>query len=134
MIRRPFGDLETAIMTVVWSSSRPLSVRDISNEISQSSEKAYTTVQTVTERLYAKGWLSRQREGKAFLYGAAQTPDQYTAGLMEEALDASIDRPAALVRFAGHLSAAEAASLRDALAQLDLSSQAAALSDGASDD
>ena len=130
MIRRPFGDLETAIMTVVWASSGPLTVREISNAISQANEKAYTTIQTVTERLHAKGWLSRTRQGKAFVYGAAQSADEYTAGLMEEALEASVDRPAALVRFAGHLSADEAASLRAALDRLDQESQGPRASDG----
>ncbi len=114
--RRPFGELESVIMRAVWASDGPLSVREISNAISDSDEKAYTTVQTVTERLFAKGWLSRQRVGKAFVYSAARSADEYTAGLMEQALDASSDRPAALVMFAGHLSAEESAALLEALA------------------
>ncbi|NQU37828.1 MAG: BlaI/MecI/CopY family transcriptional regulator [Actinobacteria bacterium] len=106
-------------MRAVWAADHPLTVRKISESLQGETDLAYTTVQTVTERLVGKGWLSRQRQGKAFVYQAARSAEEYTAGLMEEALDDSVDRPGALVQFAGQLTESEAAMLRSALDHAD---------------
>ena len=45
-------------MERVWSAGRPLLVREIQQALQP--ERAYTTVWTVTETLYRKGWLPRQ--------------------------------------------------------------------------
>jgi predicted transcriptional regulator len=115
---RGFGDLEGAIMELVWSAGRPLLVREIHQALEP--ERAYNTVWTVAEILYRKGWLSREKEGRAYRYRATVTRDEYTGDLMGEALDASTDRAAAFRRFAGRISADEAEELRQALEQARL--------------
>ncbi|WP_258534986.1 hypothetical protein [Streptomyces sp. PT12] len=46
---------------------------------------------------------------------AVRSADDYTAALLEQALDTTADRTGALVRFAGRLDPDEAAALRAAL-------------------
>ena len=110
-----FGDLESAIMEQVWAEGRPLLVREIQQALQP--ERAYNTVWTVTEILYRKGWLAREKEGRAYRYRATVSRDEYTGDLMGEALAASADHAAAFRRFAEQISPEEAAQLREALEQ-----------------
>ncbi|MGC4939841.1 BlaI/MecI/CopY family transcriptional regulator [Kribbella sp. DT2] len=112
---RAFGDLEAAIMQVVWSQDAPVTVRTITDALNTDRQLAYTTVITVTERLRTKGWLRRTRVGRSFEYAAERSADAYTAQLMDDALAASADRSTALMRFAGTLDHDEVAALRAAL-------------------
>lgn len=110
-----FGDLEAAIMEAIWSAEEPLTVRTIVDQLNQERSLAYTTVQTVTEILYRKGWLQREKDGRAYRYWARSSRDDYTAGLVQEALSATPDRTAALVRLVKQMAPDEAAELRAAL-------------------
>jgi predicted transcriptional regulator len=110
---RDFGELEAAIMERVWAEGRPLLVREIQQALEP--RRAYNTVWTVTEILYRKGWLTREKDGRAYRYWATASREDYTAGLMGEVLAASTDRAAALRRFAERISPAEAEELRKAL-------------------
>lgn len=121
---RPFGDLEAAIMRAVWEHGEPISVRVIVDRLNEEREVAYTTVITVAERLREKGLLTRTRQGRAFLYEACLSADDYSAELMRQVLDSAESRSATLLRFAGQLAAAEAASLRAALAEAQRSDAA----------
>ena len=112
---RGFGELETEIMDRVWSADTPLLVREVHATLRP--ERAYNTVLTVVEILYRKGWLSRQRDGRAYRYRAVVTREDYTAGLMREVLAASSDRTATLRRFAERIAPDEAEQLREALEQ-----------------
>lgn len=116
---RTFGDLEASIMDVVWDEPQPVTVRQIVDRLEATKGVAYTTTITVVERLRAKGWLTRHREGRAFRYAATRSRSEYTARLMSDVLDASDDRSAALLSFAGQLDPRDAVSLRRALADLD---------------
>jgi len=115
---RPFGELEGDIMRVVWASSEPLAIQQITDALNEERPLAYTTVMTVTERLRTKGWLERAKKGRSYRYSAVRSADDYTAELMEQALESSVDRGNALLRFAGRLDADEVAALREALGQL----------------
>jgi len=112
---RSFGDLEAAIMDRIWSAEQPLLVRDVQQTLTP--ERAYNTVLTVVEILYRKGWLAREKDGRAYRYRATVSREDYTANLMGEALAASNDRAATLRRFAERIGPAEAEELRDALKQ-----------------
>ena len=114
---RPFGELEAAIMRVVWEHAAPISVRTIVDRLNQERGVAYTTVITVAERLREKGMLTRVRRGRAFLYEACLSAEDFSADLMRQVLDSSESRSATLLRFAGQLSPEESASLRAALTQ-----------------
>jgi predicted transcriptional regulator len=110
-----FGDLEAAIMDVVWAAGTPVRVREVSEQLNQDRPLAFNTVQTVMENLYRKGWLGRRKDGRAYLYTAERSRDDYADGLMAEALSAAGDPAATLVRLVGDLEPGEAARLRAAL-------------------
>ena len=108
------GDLERAIMDVLWESDGPLTVREVSARLTERN-LAHTTVMTVLDRLAKKGFAKRQRDGRAWRYCPAATRESYVAELMLTALDQTGDRTAALTRFAQSVSGVEADVLRDAL-------------------
>lgn len=110
-----FGELEEAIMDRVWAADGPVRVREVLEGLRRDRDIAYTTVQTVMEILRRKGWLEREKDGRAHRYQATASRADYTARLMDEALAASPDRSAALVRFIEGMDAAEVAELREAL-------------------
>jgi predicted transcriptional regulator len=94
------GSLERAIMDVLWDAGRSLRVRELLATLNEERELAYTTVQTVAERLVKKGLLVRTPYRNAFKYAAAYSRDEHVSRLMLEALAASTDRLPVLARFA----------------------------------
>jgi predicted transcriptional regulator len=110
-----FGELEAAIMGRIWEFGRPASVREVVDGLRPDRPPAYTTVMTVMENLYRKGWLQRERDGRAWRYTPTRSRPGYTAGLMQEALDTSPDRRTALAHFVLQLGPHDAALLQQAL-------------------
>ncbi|MEU4679536.1 BlaI/MecI/CopY family transcriptional regulator [Micromonospora sp. NPDC023737] len=112
------GDLERAVMDVLWdsvpSTSDGVTVREVADALA-GRELAYTTVMTVLDRLAGKGMVQRQREGRAWRYRAAASREAHIAQLMLDALDLGGSRDAALVRFARSVTGTEAEVLRAAL-------------------
>src|ERR1700761_1188407 len=115
---RGFGDLEAVIMERVWSRDAPVTVRDLFEELSAERNIAYTTVMSTMDNLHRKGWLDRERDGKAYRYTAVSSRAEYSARLMREALAGSADTEAVLSHFVAQMDDAEAAALRTALAKL----------------
>jgi predicted transcriptional regulator len=68
--------------------------------------------------LEKKGWPRRHPEGRAYRYEPLVSAEDYSAGLMRQALEASTDRPAALMHFIEDLSADEADALEEAYRRL----------------
>ena len=111
------GDLERAVMGVLWSTENALSANDLRDRLDAAErdggrEVAVTTVLTVLSRLEAKGFVSRDRSSRPHLYRSVTTRAEHTAGLMHEVLGTAPDREAALARFIGQVSPAEAETLR----------------------
>jgi predicted transcriptional regulator len=111
------GELERAIMEVLWRTDSALTVREVSIGLPQT--LAHTTVMTVLDRLAKKGFARRERDGRAWRYRPAATREAYVTELMLTALDQTGDRSAALARFARSVTGAEAGVLREALAHLE---------------
>jgi len=57
-----------AVLSALWSSTTPLSVRDVLGRVKRKPALAYTTVLTVLDRLHEKDLVAREKDGKAFLY------------------------------------------------------------------
>lgn len=112
---RRFGELEAVIMDRLWELGRPMLVREMVDALHPDRELAYTTVMTVMDNLYRKGWLRRERDGRAWRYEPTGSRSGYTAALMNDALATSTDRRTALAHFALQMSPQDAALLRDAL-------------------
>ena len=61
------GPLEAEVMDVLWNSAEGC-VRDVVQHLGR--PLAYTTVMTTLDRLFKKGFLSRRKEERAFVYAA----------------------------------------------------------------
>ena len=115
---RRLGDLEAVVMDDLWRRDGAASVRDVMEALQPDRPLAYTTVMTVLENLYRKGFVTREKEGRAYRYVASQTREQHTATLMSEVLAGSPDQGAALLHFVEEMSQDELARLRAAMDQL----------------
>lgn len=116
------GELERAVMDVLWNAPDGSTAQEIVERLAArdgTAELATTTVLTVLDRLRRKDFVTRERAGRAHRYRAAQTRDDMIAASMLAVLETTDDRRSALVRFAGSVSAEEAALLRQALAELE---------------
>jgi len=109
------GELEDAVMTRVWKWNRPVTVREVLEDLQQERSIAYTTVMTVLDNLHQKGWVRREAEGRAYRYEAVSTRAAYAAALMNEAWSQSDNQAAALVAFFGMMSEEQGHALRDAV-------------------
>jgi len=114
---RRFGELEAVIMDRLWERDQPMLVREVVDALHDDRALAYTTVMTVMENLYRKGWLRRERDGRAWRYEPTGSRSSYTSALMNDALATSPDRRTALTHFALQMSPNDAALLREALEQ-----------------
>ena len=112
---RGLGELERAIMEVVWAADGPVTGRAVVDELTRERPVAYTTVLTVMDRLAGKGLLTRQRRGRVHTYQAARSRAAYTADLMASVLDSSHDHPAVLLHFVEQIPPDQAEALRAAL-------------------
>jgi predicted transcriptional regulator len=68
----PGGDLEHAVLLVLWELGEA-SAPEIHRRVGEPNGSVYTTTAKVLDRLYAKGLVSRERAGKAFVYKPAFT-------------------------------------------------------------
>jgi predicted transcriptional regulator len=109
------GELEDAVMTRVWKWNRPVTVREVLEDLQQERSIAYTTVMTVLDNLHQKGWVRREAEGRAYRYEAVSTRAAYAAALMNDAWSQSDNPAAALVAFFGMMSEEQRRALRDAV-------------------
>ncbi|MBF6289961.1 BlaI/MecI/CopY family transcriptional regulator [Nocardia farcinica] len=112
-----FGELESVVMDTVWSAAEAVSVRQVREVIAAEREIAYTTVMTTMDNLHRKGWLDRERHGKAYLYWPTLTREQYSAGQMRAALHAGGRAEEVLARFIETMTPAQSQRLREALRQ-----------------
>jgi predicted transcriptional regulator len=114
---RGFGELEAVIMDRIWSrgTDPPTTVRDVFNELSAERDIAYTTVMSTMDNLHTKGWLARERDGKAYRYWPTLSREEHTARLMREALDGGGRPELVLHHFVEQIGVEESARLRDAL-------------------
>lgn len=129
---RGFGELEAVVMDRVWSRDPDMvTVRDIFEELSEERRIAYTTVMSTMDNLYTKGWLQRERDGRAYRYWATLTREEHTARLMREALDGGGRSELVLSYFIEAIGPKESERLREALRRLARRSSASKRSSSA---
>lgn len=109
-------------MEVLWarveSGLASATARDVSRALADDRDLAHTTVMTVLDRLAKKGFLRRDRDGRAWRYRPVASREGYVTELMLGALAETGDRDAALAHFARSVSEGEADVLRQALSAL----------------
>lgn len=112
-VRPIHGELQSQIMPVLWRLGKG-TVEQVRGALPTRYRSAYTTVQTVLNRLAERGLLSRERQGNQIVYRPRISETQYIAQSIDQALSgASAEaRQAVLARLVGGLDQRELARLR----------------------
>ena len=84
------GPLEERVLEILWREERDLSVREVHEALGQ--DLAYTTVMTTLDRLFKKGLLVRERDGRAFRYEPRTTREVFAASLLRRLLEPLLRR------------------------------------------
>ncbi|HUU34493.1 MAG TPA: BlaI/MecI/CopY family transcriptional regulator [Vicinamibacterales bacterium] len=92
---RFFGALELRVLEALWARRTAATVRDLEPEFAG---VAYTTVMTTLDRLYRKGVLAREKEGRRFLYQPRLTRELLLSSVAGDALEAILGSRAAEYR------------------------------------
>jgi predicted transcriptional regulator len=112
---REFGELEMAIMNVMWDSDRPYVVREVRERLDYGRPLAYTTVMTVLNILCRKEVLQRSKHGRAWRYWPVERREDHDARLMAEALRSGGDESLTMRCFLERVSDDEMENLRQAV-------------------
>ncbi|MGI9034331.1 MAG: BlaI/MecI/CopY family transcriptional regulator [Acidimicrobiales bacterium] len=110
--RLAMGELEAAVMGVLWDTGHWQTAGEVHDRISPVHPVAYTTVMTILVRLWQKGRLERRRSGRAFSYQPVMTRDEDAARRMGEVLAGLADRSGVLNHFVETLPDHDRAELR----------------------
>ena len=107
------GELQTQIMAVLWRLGEG-TVEQVRGALPPRYRGAYTTVQTVLNRLSDRGLLSRKREGMAMVYRPKVSEAEYLSRSIERTLaGASADaRQVALAQLIGGMDRSELTELQ----------------------
>jgi len=79
------GNLQAEVMRIIWGLGEA-TVDDVRDARPRSRRAAYTTIQTVMNRLLDRGLLERTRRGKAFVYRPRYPESELVARSMRERL------------------------------------------------
>lgn len=113
------GSLEAEIMSILWQH-QIATVKDIHDQILDDPDRelAYASVTTVLNRLAKKGWVRRQKQGKAFCWepriSQAEAKMLHSHEQLQKFL--AVSNPDIVAAFADSLDAASLEQL-DAIAQ-----------------
>lgn len=107
------GELQTQLMAVVWRIGEA-TVEQVRSNLPTRYRSAYTTVQTVLNRLAERGLLERRRQGNAIVYSPRLSEAEYVRRSVESTLAgaSSEARQAVLAQLVGSLDGNELAELR----------------------
>jgi predicted transcriptional regulator len=75
-----FGPLEIRVLEALWSAGTAACLRDLQPQFPG---VAYTTLMTTLDRLFRKGALTREKDGRAFYYRARASQQQMISQLAE---------------------------------------------------
>jgi predicted transcriptional regulator len=81
------GELQTVVMEVLWRESC-LTVNEVEVRLQRRREIAHTTVLTILDRMHRKGYLKREKQGKAFVYTPRYTREEFEKMMAQEVLGA----------------------------------------------
>ena len=107
------GELQTQVMATLWRL-RSGTVEQVRSALPSRYQGAYTTVQTVLNRLAERGLLERRKEGRGLVYTPKVTEAEYLSRTISHTLaGASSDaRQAALATILGGLDEGERSELQ----------------------
>ena len=85
-VARYLGGLQAEVMDIFWRRG-DATVREVVTELNERHDLAYTTVLTLVSRLYLRGLLAREPEGRGFRYRAAKSKEEFLGELSDELID-----------------------------------------------
>jgi predicted transcriptional regulator len=77
------GELQTTVMEVLWREPG-LTVNEVEERLQHQREIAHTTVLTTLDRMHRKGYLRREKQGKAFVYEPTYTRQEFEQSVAQE--------------------------------------------------
>ena len=86
-IKQVLGKLEADVMNILWQQSGQ-SVSEVESHLRRKREIARTTVLTTLDRMHNKGYLTRERQGKAFVYSPRYSREDFEREMAQEVLGA----------------------------------------------
>jgi predicted transcriptional regulator len=91
-VARYLGEAQAEVIGIFWGRESA-TVRQALDELNgrRSQKLAYTTVLTMITRLWQRGLLKREAEGRGFRYRAARTRNELLAELSDELIDRLLD-------------------------------------------
>jgi predicted transcriptional regulator len=81
------GELQTAVMELLWQEPN-LTVNEVEERLQRRREIAHTTVLTTLDRMHRKGYLIREKQGKAFIYAPRYSREEFEQKMAQEVLGA----------------------------------------------
>lgn len=117
-LRGELGPLERTVMDHIWEQGADVTVRDVL-ETKAGAGLAYTTVMTILDRLWRKGFLRRSRVGRAYVYRIRRTEQEYLAGLMDRVLTGAADRRSVLLGFVRGIDQEDLGHLRSMIREVE---------------
>lgn len=95
-LSKVLGHREAQIMNIIWGSG-PVTVAQVHDQLGKKHGLAYTTIMTIMSRLEKKGLLERTASGRAYIYSATVSREEFSASVVSGLLDgllADFTRPA----------------------------------------
>jgi predicted transcriptional regulator len=83
------GPLEWRVLEALWSRGTPAAVRDLIGEFP---DTAYTTLMTTLDRLHRKGMLTREKQGRAFVYQPRSSQAEFESARAADVLRGALER------------------------------------------
>ena len=107
------GDLQAQIMRALWRLDRG-TVEQVRSALPRRHRGAYTTIQTVLNRLAERGLVQRKRDGRVIVYSPRLDEAAYLSRTLNRALAgaSSEARRAALANLVGELDPSELGEIR----------------------
>jgi predicted transcriptional regulator len=85
-VARYLGELQAEVMDIFWRRG-DATVREVVTELNERHKLAYTTVLTLVSRLWSRGLLAREPEGRGYRYRAAKSKEEFLGELSDELID-----------------------------------------------
>jgi predicted transcriptional regulator len=122
----PVAEAELIVLKALWAGG-PATVRELQQRAADVGGWAYTTVQTLLQRLCDKGLVAADKRGHAHVFVPAVTREQFAGERVQEVADALLDGALAplLLRLlpSGRFSADEIGRFRALLDQAEARAQ-----------
>ena len=114
------GDLQEQLMRIMWRLGEG-SVEDVRQALPSRSPRAYTTVQTVLNRLAERGLLRRRRAANVIVYRPRVSEADYVSSTVNRTLSSASEeaRRTALANLVGDLDPSELGEIQELAAEIN---------------